>query len=85
MDKNSWVQGFDPTAKMVQLGEMTLRLARISLFQRLQQAESQLKAMGVPNDISQAFLKSSEEMLKTGFKKAGYRAIRVDTTTNSLF
>jgi hypothetical protein len=67
------------------LGDITLRLARVSLYQRLQQAESQLKSMGVPNDLGNAFLVASEEVLKKGFKKPEYRAIKVDTTTNSTF
>ena len=85
MSTNPWTRGFDPTAKLAQIGEATVRLSRIMLFQRLQQAESQLITMGVPNNISSAFLKDSEEMLKEGFKKPKFRCIQVDTTSNSTF
>lgn len=85
MSTDQWTRGIDPTRKISQVSEITLRLARIALYQRLQQAESQLKAMGVPNELGSAFLKYSEEVLSKGFKKPELRCIRVDTTPNSVF
>ena len=85
MDVNQWQRGIDPTRNLVQIGEMTLRLTRIALYRKLQQAESQLKAMGLENDLSSIFKQSSEEMLSQAFKKPELRCTRINTTTNSTF
>jgi hypothetical protein len=85
MGDSSWHRGLDPTRNLALLGEMTLRLTRLSLYRKLQQAESQLKAMGLENDLSTVFKRSSEEMLDQAFKKPEFACIRVDTTLNSTF
>ena len=84
-EPTKWHQVIYPTQKLAQVGEVTLRLARIALYQKLRQAENQLSSMGLPNNISDVFLKSSADMLNTGFKKAEFTHIRVDTTPNSVF
>lgn len=85
MTESSWEKGLDPTRKMAKLGEMTIRLSRMMLFKKLQQAETQLRSMGIPNDISTEFLKSSGEVLRKNFGKPELRYVRIDTTDNSVF
>lgn len=85
MSIDQWHRGLDPTRNLVQIGEMTLRLTRIALYRKLQQAESQLKAMGLENDLSSVFKQSSEEMLSQAFKKPELRCTRINTTMNSTF
>jgi hypothetical protein len=85
MDTKQWHLGIDPTRNLAKLGEMALRLSRLALYRKLQQAETQLNSMGLPNNISDVFLKSSEEVLKKEFRNPEFRCIRVDTTTNSVF
>lgn len=85
MDNEAWSNGLGPNQKIAQLSEITLRLARISLYRRLQQAESQLNTMGVPNQIGEIFRKTSADMLKDGFKKPEFRCIQVNTTPDSVF
>lgn len=80
-----WNLGLQPNKKLEQLSEITLRLARISLYRKLQNAESQLRAMGVPNNLSDGFKKSSDDLLKEAFKKPPFRFIQVNTTGNSVF
>lgn len=85
MGIDQWQRGLDPTRNLARIGEITLRLTRMSLYRKFQQAESQLKALGLENDLSTVFKQSSEEMLKQAFKKPELRCTRISTTTNSTF
>ena len=83
--EKTWHNGFAPVNKLAQVGEITLRLTRIALYRKLQQAESHLKAMGVPNNLSEAFKTSSDKMFEHAFVKPRLVRTRVDTTSNSTF
>lgn len=85
MSKEQWQRGLDPTRNLAQIGEITLRLTRLSLYRKLQQAQDQLRAMGLENDLSEVFKKTSKELLENAFKKPELRCTRINTTTSSTF
>lgn len=85
MDTGQWNRGFDPSANLAQLSEITLRLTRIALYRKIQQAEAQLNSMGVKNDLSTVFKNVSKNMLEQGFKKPLMSRTRISTTSNSTF
>jgi len=54
-----WKNGFTGSPGLEKLGIMTIRLARMVLYNKLQCGQTQLRAIGIENDIGDSFKAAS--------------------------
>jgi hypothetical protein len=61
-----WNHGFTNSPGLEKLGIMTIRLMRMVLYDKLQCNQTQLRALGIENDMAEAFkAETIKEIVKT--------------------
>lgn len=61
----SWRQGAQDTHKLESLSSITVRLLRLTIFKKLSRGEAQLRAYGLPANLTEEYKKYAKEQART--------------------
>jgi len=80
-----WNHGITGSPGLERLGSMIIRLARMSLYDKLQHGQVQLRAAGIENDIGDAFkIESIKEIVKER-DPPGVKKVKIVVSPRSTF
>ena len=80
-----WISKFPGPPGLEKLGIMTVRLARLVLYNKLQRGQAQLQALGIENDIADSFKAESIKEIVKEREKLKKGTVKFITTRGSTF